>query len=482
MLQRHNTLFRNVLMAIDLVVVALAAIVTYFIRFTLLVDLIPPTGANWSYGTDAIPVVGALPMLFVAMVWAGLYRPRRDQAFYKEAASITKASVVGVALSIAFVSFFSKVLFSSIDPSRVQWLIFALVVWAFLLCWRYLFRISLRLLRRRGWNLRHVGIIGTGRLGQAVCHNLRQNTWTGLTPLFFVSHEEKNNRKRCMGLPVLGSISQLEEVLSDIEISGVLIAVPGQRGTDVPDLLSRLSRFPFDVRVVPDVNPKHMPLNMAVSDLDGMPILSVRESPLAGWGAITKRVIDLCGGVLALALFALPMLCIALCIRLSGGPVLFRQERMSMNGKRFNILKFRTMNETDSASQSKRDAGRGQLAWTRINDDRITSVGRLLRKTSLDELPQLFNVLRGHMSLVGPRPERPELILGFRDDWQGYMLRHHVKGGMTGWAQVNGLRGNSSLRKRLQYDLYYVANWTPLFDIRILWMTVFRGFFNSNAA
>lgn len=468
-------------MAIDLCVVAAAAIGTYFIRFDLLVSAVPPTGGNWSYGTDAIPVVGAIPMMFIAMVWAGLYRPRRDQAFYREAASVTRACVIGVALSIAFISFFSKVLFGSIDPSRVQWLIFGLTVWLLLLFWRYVFRASLRYLRRRGWNLRHVAIIGTGRLGQSVCHNLRQNTWTGLTPLFFISHQEENLRTQCMGLPVTGSIKSLDEVLSDATISGILIAVPAKQGADIPELLSSLSRYSIDVRVVPDVNPKHMPLNMSISDLDGMPILSVRESPLAGWGAITKRVIDLAGGVLALAIFALPMLIIAACLRFSGGPILFSQERMSMNGKRFNILKFRTMNETDASSQSNRDAGRGELAWTRANDDRITTIGRLLRKTSLDELPQLFNVLSGHMSLVGPRPERPELILGFRDDWQGYMLRHHVKSGMTGWAQVNGLRGNSSLRKRLQYDLYYVANWTPLFDVRILWMTVFRGFINSNA-
>jgi exopolysaccharide biosynthesis polyprenyl glycosylphosphotransferase len=213
-----------------------------------------------------------------------------------------------------------------------------------------------------------------------------------------------------------------------------------------------------------------------------MPILSVRETPLTGWGHVTKRTLDLVGGAAALLVFGVPMAIIAAVIRLTGpGPVIFRQERMSLNGQRFKLFKFRTMTHVDAEAQALRDAGKGTDAWTRPDDDRVTPIGKFLRRTSLDELPQLFNVLLGEMSLVGPRPERPELIQRFREDWRGYMLRQNVKAGMTGWAQINGLRGNSSLKKRLQYDLFYIRNWSLMFDLRILGLTIVRGFVNPNA-
>jgi len=258
--------------------------------------------------------------------------------------------------------------------------------------------------------------------------------------------------------------------------------VPGRMMATLPALFMRLERFPLDVRVVPDMNPRYMPMNMSANELEGMPILSVRESPLSGWGRVAKRALDLVGGVALLVVFAVPMLAIAFAVRVSGqGSIIFRQDRMSLNGHRFQIFKFRTMRHVDAERQPISDAGRGTEAWTKLNDERITRCGRFLRRTSLDELPQLLNVVLGEMSLVGPRPERPELIERFREDWRGYMLRQNVKAGITGWAQVNGLRGDTSLRKRLQYDLFYIRNWSLGFDLRILWMTLFRGFAHPNA-
>jgi exopolysaccharide biosynthesis polyprenyl glycosylphosphotransferase len=286
-----------------------------------------------------------------------------------------------------------------------------------------------------------------------------------------------------LGLPVLGGLDDLDRVLDERPVSGVVIALPGPMVAHLPRLLARLERHPVDVRVVPDVNPRYMPMNMEVNELDGMPVLSVRESPLAsGWGRIAKRAIDLVGASAALLIFAVPMLVIGVLVRRSGpGPVIFRQERMSLNNQRFDIYKFRTMSDAGAEQQALRDRGRGTDAWTRPDDPRITRIGRFLRRTSLDELPQLFNVLLGEMSLVGPRPERPELIARFREDWRGYMLRQNVKAGITGWAQVNGLRGRTSLRQRLHYDLFYIRNWSIMFDLRILLMTLFRGFAHPNA-
>jgi exopolysaccharide biosynthesis polyprenyl glycosylphosphotransferase len=217
---------------------------------------------------------------------------------------------------------------------------------------------------------------------------------------------------------------------------------------------------------------------MMVSELDGMPILSYRECPSSGLGGLSKRALDVAGSLAGLVLFSPLFLLIAIVIRAtSPGPIIFKQRRVSLGIKTFKIYKFRTMYHV----QDEEGWGRLKDQWTERNDPRITPVGRWLRRTSLDELPQLLNVLKGQMSLVGPRPERPELVRRFREDWRGYMLRQHVKGGMTGWAQVNGLRGDTSLRKRLQYDLFYVRHWSLWFDLRILWLTVFRGFVHRNA-
>lgn len=483
MLRTQHRFFRSVLIATDTIIVSAAAVLAYTVRFTVLADVVPfGPDEVVTYQTHAIPVLTAVPIMLICLMWCGLYLPRRDQQFYREAGTIVRAVAIAVVLTFATISFFSRALYDERDPSRIQYVVYAVLVLVMLTVWRYAFRTALRLIRRHGWNLRHVAIIGTGRLGQVVCHTLRRNSWTGITPSFFISHHAGTARRTCLDVPVVGGLNDLERVLDSNPPSGVFIALPGRMAAELPDLLMRLERYSVDVRIVPDMNPRFMPLNMSVSELEGMPVLSVRESPLTGWGGLLKRGIDVVGALAAGAIFAVPMIVIAILVRLSGpGPLVFRQERMSLNGQRFKIFKFRTMHHV-GAEADVLTSERGTEAWTKQNDQRITPIGRFLRRTSLDELPQLINVLLGEMSLVGPRPERPELIQHFREDWRGYMLRQNVKAGMTGWAQVNGLRGNTSLRKRLQYDLFYIRNWSIMFDLRILWMTVFRGFAHPNAS
>jgi exopolysaccharide biosynthesis polyprenyl glycosylphosphotransferase len=262
-------------------------------------------------------------------------------------------------------------------------------------------------------------------------------------------------------------------------VDAVYLAIPNARASILPRVLQRLERFAVDIRIVPDVNPRYLPQSMAVGELDGMPVLSYRESPLQGIGGVAKRAIDIVGSLIGLVVFAPVMLAAAIAVRLSGpGRVIFKQRRVSLGGQTFKIYKFRTMyNVRDEVGP----ASTAHPGWTARNDPRITPVGRFLRRTSIDELPQLLNVLKGSMSLVGPRPERPELIERFRVDWRGYMLRQHVKAGITGWAQVNGLRGDTSLRKRLQYDRFYIRNWSLWFDLRILALTLVRGWVHRNA-
>jgi len=426
----------------------------------------------------------AIPIVLFSMRACGLYRPRRDRSLWGEVGQLFKASIAGVGMLLLFMWFMGMdamnssphpdlVLFgATMDSFRLQMIGLALVLPVLLSAHRVCFRTTLRALRRRGWNLRHVAIVGSGRLGQIVCSTLARNSWTGINPAYFVSHHDKTARQSAAGRPVAGGLAELESILEHQPVDAVYLALPNSRAAVVPELLRRLERFAVDVRIVPDVNPRHM--TMSVSELDGMPILSYRESPLYGLGGFGKRLVDLGGACAALVVFSPVMLLTALGVRLtSPGPIIFRQRRVSLGGGQFDIYKFRTMWHVEDE--------RARASWTERNDPRITPVGRFLRRTSLDELPQLFNVLRGEMSLVGPRPERPELTERFREDWRGYVLRQHVKAGITGWAQVNGLRGDTSLRKRLQLDLYYIRHWSLAFDAKILLLTLFRGFVHRNA-
>ncbi|MBS0195861.1 MAG: undecaprenyl-phosphate glucose phosphotransferase [Planctomycetes bacterium] len=433
-------------------------------------------------------VLLALPILLMALWSFGLYRPRRDRVLLAETVQVMKAAIAtSVALIVILWALGPELVGgwagtrsirignSEIDAGRLQLGVLTFSLPVLLSFYRAAFRLALRAIRRRGWNLRHVAIIGTGRLGRIACRTLDRNSWTGLHVSFFVSHQEEAQPNAvCVDRPVLGGLRDLDRVLEEQRPDAVYLALPATKATLLRELVRRLDRHAVDVRLIPDVHPRYLPQSMAVSDLEGMPILSVRESPMNGFPGMGKRIIDIAGSLIAITVFSPLMLLIALLVRMSGkGPVIFRQRRVSLGGQTFDIYKFRTMVHAEDENQPAR--------WTRRDDPRVTSIGRWLRRTSLDELPQLFNVFFGHMSLVGPRPERPELIERFRDDWRGYMLRQHVKAGITGWAQVNGLRGDTSLKKRLQYDLVYIRHWSLGFDLKILWLTLFRGFVHRNA-
>jgi Undecaprenyl-phosphate glucose phosphotransferase len=437
-----------------------------------------------------------LPILICCMWAFGLYRPQRDRAILFESLQLLKASLASVVglivilwgLGPRFVGqWLSPAAMQAddggFDAPRVQLAALLVFVPVLLLVHRSIFRLSLRAIRRRGWNLRHVLVIGTGRLGRIACRTLDRNSWTGLHVKGFVHHSDHaSSGARCVNRPVLGGLADLDSIMERSKPDAVYLALPSARAQAMPDLLRRLERFAVDVRIIPDVHPRYMPQSMSVSELEGMPILSVRESPMTGFPGVVKRALDVLGALAAILIFAPLMVAVGLAVRLtSSGPVIFKQARVSLGGEVFNIYKFRTMHHADEERREGSGEHRAEAAWTTRDDPRITRVGRFLRRTSLDELPQLFNVLLGDMSLVGPRPERPELIDRFRDDWRGYMLRQHVKAGITGWAQVNGLRGDTSLRKRLQHDLFYIRHWSLGFDIKILWLTLFRGFVHRNA-
>ncbi len=484
MLKQRHQLFAFLLLCVDGCVAAVACYAAWAINIIVTEQPWPTLISDYIREPIVVPVV---PVVLVAMWASRLYQAHRDRSILPELGEILRASVLscaGIVVLLWARRSSSGASFGAVwlDGNRLQIGLLAIFLPLLLGLHRTIFRLTLRQIRKRGHNLRHVMVIGTGRLGQIVCRTLERNSWTGLHVDSFVSHHDVTRRTECADKPVRGGIADLKGIIERVKPDAVYLAIPTARSAIIPEVLKQLENFALDVRIVPDVHPRYLPQSMSMSELDGMPILSVRECPLYGLGGASKRVLDIAGSVFGLIVLSPVFLGIAVAVRMSGdGPVIFKQRRVGLNGEKFKIYKFRTMYDMREEDSVLDEVSASTPGWTPKNSKRVTPIGRILRKTSMDELPQLLNVLKGQMSLVGPRPERPELIEQFREDWRGYMLRQHVKAGMTGWAQVNGLRGDTSLRKRLQYDLFYVRHWSIWFDIRILWMTIYRGWTNPNA-
>jgi Undecaprenyl-phosphate glucose phosphotransferase len=323
-----------------------------------------------------------------------------------------------------------------------------------------------------GYNLKRVLIAGTGEMAERVAETLRAHRELGYRLVGLI--DDTPFSREHAGMPVLGNFDQVMDVVAAHRVDQLYVALPLEQHGKLLKLVKSVSNECLDIKVVPDLV-QYATIKAALEDLDGIPIISLNEVPLRGWNSMLKRVMDVVVGSAAL-LLAVPLLAAtALLIKLLGGkgPILLRQERMTLDGKTFLCFKFRTMVE-----EAERDTG---PVWTTPQDPRRTTLGVWLRRSNLDELPQLINVVRGDMSLVGPRPERPPFVQQFKERIPQYMLRHRVKSGMTGWAQVNGWRGNTSIEKRIECDLYYIENWSLLLDVKILLLTLLRGFGQRHA-
>jgi putative colanic acid biosynthesis UDP-glucose lipid carrier transferase len=338
---------------------------------------------------------------------------------------------------------------------------------------RMLLRAALRSFRAQGRNLRHIAIVGGGHLGQRVARQLSAARWTGLNVLGYFDDDPAKDGMTLAGHRVLGSIDTLRAQISTRGIDQVWIALPLRAEARVGEILAMLRDHTVEIRFVPDIFGFHL-LNHSMTDVAGLPVISLTATPMTGAARVAKAIEDYVLGTLLLLLALPAMLLIAIGVKLSSrGPVLYRQARVTWNGQRFDMLKFRTMPEFAEAASG--------AVWSRRDETRATPFGALLRRLSLDELPQLLNVMRGDMSLVGPRPERPEFVEKFRHEIPGYMQKHLVKGGITGWAQVHDLRGDSDLARRIEYDLYYIDHWSLWFDLRILGLTLWHLVVSRNA-
>jgi Undecaprenyl-phosphate glucose phosphotransferase len=465
-LKQHNQFVLLMLVAADACAVAAAWLASYYLRFEYLpVD--PEKGVP-ALADKYLPI---LPLVIVAHLVifqrVRLYRPRRDGALLAEMRDILKAFVV----SIVAVIVIDYALPQASKISRQFLVTYAVLGTTCLALLRGSVRLIARALRRRGFNRRAAAIVGSGRAAQRLLYALRRNSWTGLDVRYFVDDADPDKPGVLRGVPVRGPLSALPAVLAAEPVDSVFIALPTERAHRTAEVLAALETSTADVRLVPEINPSFA-MRPNVSELDGVPILALRQTPLVGWNAVMKRAFDLVVGGLCLVIAAPLMAVIAALIRLADrGPVFYRQRRMGLDGRQFDMIKFRTMAVNAEA---------GGPVWSRRDDPRRTSIGAFLRRTSLDELPNLFNVLRGEMSLVGPRPERPEFIEQFKEEIPRYMLRHKMKAGMTGYAQVRGWRGDTSLKKRIQHDVHYIKHWSLGLDLRILAQTVGTVWFSRH--
>jgi len=466
LLKRYNQVFVSFLFLSDLLVIAFSWLMAYLLRFEA--GFVEVTKGTPSWGQHLPLLVLLLLVCSGVFQLSGLYRPRRLSTLSKELGEITRALTISI-LVFVFLTYF----FKEYRYSRLTILYFWLLSIFLIGLSRFLSRHLLRAFRKREYNLRYVLIVGESELGQKLLHSFHTHPDLGLKAVGFLSDSEEKMGRIISGLEVIGTFEDLHRLLTEQKIDQVYIAVPFHQHEKIRQILTSLKNEMVDIRVVSDLY-DFIRLRGGIDELDGLPIINIQDTPLHGWGKVAKRALDFvlsCAGILFLGPV---MLMIGIAIKMtSRGPVFYRQKRMGLDGQIFEMLKFRSM-----VVDAEKETG---SVWAKSDDPRRTALGKILRKMSLDELPQLFNVLAGEMSLVGPRPERPELIDQFKHKIPRYMLRHKIKAGVTGWAQVNGWRGNTSLEKRIEHDLYYIENWSISFDLRILFLTIFKGLVNKHA-
>jgi Undecaprenyl-phosphate glucose phosphotransferase len=457
---RFQRFYNSIKLGADLLVLIAAFGLAYWTRFFsgLPHESIPALD-------DTLTSLGMVLFIFpVTFRQANLYTTNRARSHIGEVFEIFKATVFATLILVGLTYFVRE------RYSRATIGIFVCYAFVGVSGVRVGFRIFFNAMRRRGFNLKSILVIGAGELGQRVIETIEQHRELGFKVTGVLTRKPMKVGTIVKGAKVVGIISDVDRILDAEPVDQVIIALPIEDSPVLKELMEQLALRTVDVKVVPDLY-QYITLRGGLEEFGGLPIISLQGGPLDGWNLIAKRVFDVLLSAAALIASMPLMLTVALLVRLtSRGPVLFRQERMGMDGRTFQMLKFRTM-RVDSESESS----------TRVDDPRRTAIGKFLRRSSFDELPQFFNVLLGEMSLVGPRPERPVFIEEFKKQIPRYHLRHLVKSGITGWAQVNGLRGQTSIQKRIEFDLYYIENWSLLLDLKILLRTAFGGFLSKNA-
>ena len=412
--------------------------------------------------------------LYLLLYYAfNLYTPKRAQGRRLELSNIIMANTVGIL--IVFAGFFLVLSYTeeAKNFSRSMFAYFYIFNIVLEEVERLVVRGFLRSIRRRGYNQKHILLVGYSKAAEQYIDRIKQNPQWGYN-IRGILDDNIARGTVYKGVKVIGSIENLTFILPENKLDEIAITLGLEEYYKLEKIVSQCEKSGVHTKFIPDYG-NIIPTRPYTEDLLGLPVINIRYVPLSNtFNAMVKRLMDIVGSIICIVIFSPVMLLSAILVKItSSGPLIFKQERVGLHNEKFMMYKFRTMYVQTEEEEKK--------GWTQKNDPRVTKVGGFLRKTSLDEFPQLFNVLKGDMSLVGPRPERPQYVEKFREEIPRYMIKHQVRPGMTGWAQVNGYRGDTSIRKRIEHDLYYIENWTLGLDIKILFLTVFKGFINKNA-
>jgi len=463
LLRRHANVLSYIARLLDLFCVFAGAFLAFVWRFK-----------NPEFPTHYVTAI-LLGLLLTILYFSlsGIYESWRGRSWFHQV-KIVSLSWFSVVATLVLITFLTK---TSTDFSR-QWMIgWAISSWFLLLAFRFTLAYILRSMRRKGWNSKQIVIIGAGHIGQNAADKIMSADWTGLHILAFLDDDPSLHGKKYYGAEVLGGVGLINSVLGKEVLDEVWIALPLRAEQRVKDILHDLRHSTVTIRFIPGMFGSRL-LNYSVTEIAGMAVLDLSTSPMEGFNRYLKAFEDRMLSLIILILISPLLMIIALGVRFSSpGPVLFKQMRHGWDGKPVKVYKFRTMvvhtEEEGKVTQASKD------------DSRITPLGAFLRRSSLDELPQFFNVLQGRMSIVGPRPHAIAHNEEYKDQIDEYMLRHKVKPGITGWAQVNGWRGETDtlekMQKRIEYDLYYIDHWSLWFDLKIIFLTLFKGFVDKNA-
>ena len=461
--QKH---FNRLHVVIDAFVIALSYILAWLIKFE------GPFAAGsvkaLSFQQYMILLIGIVPGFLILYYAFNLYTPKRVQGRRLELANITKANTIGVFLVIG-----ALYVLKQLDYSRAVLFIFYAINIVAETAVRNIIRYVLRDMRKKGYNQKHVILVGYSRAAEEYIDRVLQNPQWGYT-IHGILDDNVEAGTTYKGIKVIGKIANLMVILPENRLDEIAITLGLSEYYRLEEIVALCEKSGVHTKFIPDYN-NIIPTKPYTEDILGLPVINIRHVPLSNtFNAMVKRLMDIVGSVFGIIVASPLMLLVCLLIKLtSPGPLIYKQERVGLHNKTFWMYKFRSM-EVQPESEEKK-------AWTTKNDPRVTGIGKLMRRTSIDELPQLFNILKGDMSLVGPRPERPFFVEKFREEIPRYMVKHQVRPGLTGWAQVNGYRGDTSIRKRIEYDLYYIENWTIGLDIKIMFLTIFKGFVNKNA-
>ena len=472
MIKDNQTRLNRLHVLLDAVVIAAAYVFSWFITLKsglFGADMEAGILPTWFYMRVLVVIVPVYLLLYTIF---HLFTPKRVQGRRQEFANICKANIIGLFL-------FGTILYLGRKNPYLREFSARLTAGFFLTntaaetLERNLIRTVLRSMRAKGYNQKHIILVGYSRAAEAYIDRVLANPeWGYRVRGILDDHKQWGYDYR--GIKVIGSLKDLKPILDMNRLDEIAITLSIKEYSGLEQIVAVCEKSGVHTKFIPDYN-NVIPTKPYTEDLQGLPVINIRHVPLNDpLNAAMKRVVDIFGAIVALILFSPIMLVTAVLIKLtSPGPLIYCQERVGLHNRPFKMYKFRSM-EVQAPDKEKSE-------WTTPRDPRVTPIGRVIRKTSIDEMPQLFNVLFGSMSLVGPRPERPYFVERFKEEIPRYMIKHQVRPGMTGWAQVNGYRGDTSITKRIEHDLYYIENWTLGFDFKILFLTFFKGFINKNA-